>query len=151
MFFVVVLFSFLNLILIVHYPLQEIWVTLPGWGTAAPRVAPPIPTSVCRIFVSKHWDGCRCLGFVTCTYMFMYAIAHGGCTTTTRESALKVDSKRKIPCCTGESNLHQYCAGLFGPMCWAILPLLERSTDNQVDECNLSPWNDAPVSRYQWT
>ena len=30
-----------------------------------------------------------------------------GCTDTVRESALNVDSGRKIPCRTGESNLHQ--------------------------------------------
>ena len=42
----------------------------------------------------------------------MHAIAHGGCTDThVRESALKVDSGRKIPCRTGESNLRQRRAG----------------------------------------
>ena len=30
-----------------------------------------------------------------------------GCTDTVRESALKVDFRRKIPCCNGESNLRQ--------------------------------------------
>ena len=34
-----------------------------------------------------------------------------GCTDTVRESALKVDSGRKIPCRTGESNLPQRRAG----------------------------------------
>ena len=34
------------------------------------------------------------------------------CIDTTRESALKVDCRRKIPGHTGESNLHQQCAGL---------------------------------------
>ena len=33
------------------------------------------------------------------------------CTDTVRESALKVDSGRKIPCGTGESNLRQQRAG----------------------------------------
>ena len=37
----------------------------------------------------------------------MYAMAHGGCTDTVRESALKVDSGWKVPCRTGESNLPQ--------------------------------------------
>ena len=36
----------------------------------------------------------------------------GGCTDTVRESALKVDSGRKIPCHTGESKLHQRSDGL---------------------------------------
>ena len=34
-----------------------------------------------------------------------------GCTDTVRESALKVDSRRKIPCRTGESNLRRQRAG----------------------------------------
>ena len=34
-----------------------------------------------------------------------------GCTDTVRESALKVDSWRKIPCRTGESNLRRQRAG----------------------------------------
>ena len=34
-----------------------------------------------------------------------------GCTDTRRESALKVDSGRKIPCRTGESNVSQRSAG----------------------------------------
>ena len=37
----------------------------------------------------------------------MQAIAHGGVRTHVRESAMKVDSRRKIPCHTGESNLNQ--------------------------------------------
>ena len=43
----------------------------------------------------------------------MYAIAHVGCTDTVRESALKVDSGRKIPDLTGDSNLRQYGALAF--------------------------------------
>ena len=34
----------------------------------------------------------------------MREIAHGGCTDTVREYALKVDSGRKIPCRAGESK-----------------------------------------------
>ena len=45
--------------------------------------------------------------------MLMHAIAHGGCTETVRESALEVDSGRKIPCCTGDSNPREYCARAF--------------------------------------
>ena len=43
----------------------------------------------------------------------MHATAHGGCTDAVRESALKVDSGRKVPCRTGDSNPRQYCARLF--------------------------------------
>ena len=46
-------------------------------------------------------------GSLTCTQMLINAIAHGGVRTHLRESALKVDPGRKIPCHTGESNLRQ--------------------------------------------
>ena len=36
-----------------------------------------------------------------------------GCTDTLRESTLEVDSGRKIPCCTRDLNLGQYCTWLF--------------------------------------
>ena len=42
--------------------------------------------------------------FLTCAQMLMHAIAHGACTDTVTESALEVDSGRKIPCRTGDSN-----------------------------------------------
>ena len=44
-------------------------------------------------------------GSLTCAQMLMHAIAHGGRMDTLRESALKGDSGRKIPCRTGKSNL----------------------------------------------
>ena len=43
--------------------------------------------------------------------MLMHAIAHGDFTNAVRESAPKVDTIRKIPCRTGESNLPQRRAG----------------------------------------
>ena len=63
--------------------------------------------------VSKQWYGCQCSGFLTRARMLMHAIAHAGCTQTVRESAPEVDSGRKIPCRTGDSNPRQYCAELF--------------------------------------
>ena len=50
-------------------------------------------------------------GSLTCAQMFMHRIAHEGCSDTVRESALKVDSGRKIPCRTEQSNLPQRRAG----------------------------------------
>ena len=44
--------------------------------------------------------------------MLMHAIAHGDEWTHVGECALKVDSGRKIPCRTGESNLRQRRDGL---------------------------------------
>ena len=46
----------------------------------------------------------------------MHVVAHEGCINTVRESALKVDSERTIPCRTRESNPRPYCSWLFGPM-----------------------------------
>ena len=46
-------------------------------------------------------------GSLTRPQMLMHAIAHGGVRTHVRESALKVDSGRKILRRTGESNLRQ--------------------------------------------
>ena len=48
---------------------------------------------------------------MNCEIFNMYADVNAcdctpGYTDTARESALKVDSRRKIPCCTRESNLH---------------------------------------------
>ena len=50
-------------------------------------------------------------GSLTCAQMLMHVTAHGGVRTHVRESALKVDCGRKIPCRTGESNLRQRRAG----------------------------------------
>ena len=52
--------------------------------------------------------------------MLMRATAHGGCTDTIGESALEVDSGRKIPRCTRDSNPHQYCAWLFSRMLYQL-------------------------------
>ena len=46
-------------------------------------------------------------GSLTCSQMLVHAIAHESVRTPVRESSLKVDSGRKIPCRTGESNLRQ--------------------------------------------
>ena len=47
-----------------------------------------------------------------CTQMLMRMIAHKGCTYVIRESALKIDSGRKILCFSGESNLSQWQTGM---------------------------------------
>ena len=50
----------------------------------------------------------------------------GGCTDTVRESALKDNTGRKIPCRTGDSNLRQYCAWLLSR---TLYPLSYPRTD----------------------
>ena len=58
--------------------------------------------------------------------MFMHAIAHGCCRDIVRESALNVESGRKIPCRTGELNLPQLHAGptLYQPRVSVRIPLV---------------------------
>ena len=41
--------------------------------------------------------------------MLVHEVAYEGCTDTVSESALKVDSGRKIPCRSGESNPSKRC------------------------------------------
>ena len=62
--------------------------------------------------------GHQCLGFWMGMHTLVYEIVHRGssCTSTIRESALKVYPGRKISCCTGELNLRQHCVWHFGPM-----------------------------------
>ena len=95
--------------------LAGIRVALPGVNKAQQPQEQRYPfLSVCVVFscVQTMLYDCQCLEFVTCAQMSMHAIAHGGCTDTVRESALKVNSGRKIPCRTRDSNPRQYCAGL---------------------------------------
>ena len=47
-----------------------------------------------------------------CAQMMMFAIAHRAVADIVSESALKVDSGRKIPYHARDLNLHQYCAYL---------------------------------------
>ena len=60
-----------------------------------------IPIRVCSVFMCPN-NGvcCQCWRFLMWAQMLMHVTAHGGCMDTVRESALKVDSGRKIPCHT---------------------------------------------------
>ena len=72
-----------------------------GKATAAARAALPISTSVCSVFrVSKQWNGCQCLGFLTCAQMLMQAIALGGLYGHRKRvcTGKLTLSGRKIPC-----------------------------------------------------
>ena len=84
--------------------------------TTAARAALPFPTSVCGIV------GCRNGGMadrvwvfdICCVYhMLMDVIGHGHRTNTIRESALKVDSGKKVPCGIREWNWLEDCTWLF--------------------------------------
>ena len=71
--------------------------------------------SVCAVVscVQTIVCGCQCLGFLTCAQLLMHAIAQGSYTDTVRESALGVNSGRKIPWRTGDWNPRQYSSWLF--------------------------------------
>ena len=70
--------------------------------------------------VFKQWYGCQCLAFLTWAQLLMHVSARGGCTDTVRESAVNVDSGRKLPCHTGDSNSCQYCIWLFSQMLYPL-------------------------------
>ena len=56
-------------------------------------------------------------GSLSCTQMLMYVTAHAS-VWTRKETALKVDSRKKIPCRTGESNQRQlYIPSLIYDVC----------------------------------
>ena len=83
---------------------------LPSPGKAScTRVAPPNLGCMLGVFSVSiiHRTLTRTTGSLTCAQMLMHAITHEGVRTHVRESAPKVDSRRKIPCRTGESNLRQ--------------------------------------------
>ena len=71
----------------------------------------------------------RTKGSITSTQMSMYATAHGG-VRTLKESWLKVDSGKKIPCRSGELNLRQRHDG----------PMLHQLS------CIPTPWHAGPRS-----
>ena len=75
--------------------------------------------SVSMIYQTLTWT----TGSLTCAQTLMHAIAHGGVQTHVRESALRVDCGRKIPCRTGESNPRQRRDG---PMLYPLsyIPIL---------------------------
>ena len=86
---------------------------LPSQGKASrdSRATKPTAHAGCFSVSIIHRTLTSTTGSLTCTQMKIHAIAHGGCTVTVRESALKVDSGRKIPCRTGESNVRRRHAG----------------------------------------
>ena len=58
---------------------------------------------VCVAFscvLTKH--DCQDLDLLMCTQVLMRTIAHGGCTDTIMESALKKSTVKSVPCRTGE-------------------------------------------------
>ena len=90
------------------------------------RVAQPTVHAGCCSVSIVHRTLTWTTGSLTCAQMLMHAIAHGGVQTHVRESALRVDCGRKIPCRTGESNPRQRRDG---PMLYPLsyIPILRVS------------------------
>ena len=63
--------------------------------------------------MSKQWCGCQHLGFSTSEHNVDACDCNGECMDIVTECALKADSRRNMPCCTTDSNLHQHCTWLF--------------------------------------
>ena len=79
----------------------EIWVAFPHGMPAATESCYPTYSTCLAFSVSIiHQTPTWTTGTLTCAQELAYAIAHEGCADTVRESALKVDSGRKIPCLT---------------------------------------------------
>ena len=89
----------------------------PCLGEAQRPQEQPYPfLSVCGVFSCVHtmaWLPVFGIFDTLTDEMMMHAVAHAGCSDTERESALEVDSGRKMLCCTGGSNPFQHCAWLF--------------------------------------
>ena len=64
-----------------------------------------------------------------------------GCTDPIRESALKVDSGRKIPCRTGESNLRQRCADPTTYQLSYILALVSTTSLTSANSSVIKTWD----------
>ena len=100
---------------------KNIWVTIPEQGCSSCKSSATHSYKSLQHFrVSTQWHGCQCLGFLLCAQMLTHAIALRGWTNTVRESALNADSRRKNPCQTVKSNLHQYCPWLFTLMLYQL-------------------------------
>ena len=75
--------------------------------------------------------------FVLYTQMLMHAIVHRDCTDTVGESALEVDSERKIPCCAGDLNPCQYCAWLGSWMLYQLQLPVFGTLNKRPDEMHV--------------
>ena len=110
----------------------EIWVAFPGESQLRQSCATqPTMHAECFSFTIIHGTLTWTTGSLMCTQMFMHAIAHRVVQTSwLRESALKVDSGRNIPCRTWESNLYRQRAGpLLYQLSYIPTPFDKTNTD----------------------
>ena len=102
------LFLFYNCIVTRGFLPWEVRVAFPGESQLRQsRAIPPTVHAGCFSVSIIYQILTRTTGSLTRAQILKHAIAHGGVRTHVRESALKVDSGRKIHCRTGESNLRR--------------------------------------------
>ena len=83
----------------------------PGKASCDSRTTQPTVHAGCFSVSIIHRTLTWTTALLTCAQLLMHAVAHGS-VWTLNESVLRVDSGRKIPCRTGESNLPQQHDGL---------------------------------------
>ena len=82
-----------------------------GKASSDTRATQPTVHAGCFSVSIIHQTLTWAMGSLMCAQMLMRVIAQGSVRTHIRESALKVDSWRKISCRTRELNLRQRCDG----------------------------------------
>ena len=101
-------FTFYNCIVSVGFLPWEIRLAFPGESQRRQNRATQPTVHAGRFSVSIiHQTLTWTTRSLTCAQMLKHSITHGGVRTHVRESALKVDSGKKIPRRNGESNLRQ--------------------------------------------
>ena len=109
--YLLILLTFYNCIVPAGFLSWEIWVAFPGESQLQQSRYPT--QGACGVFQCFHnpLDSDMDFGILNVCTDVNACNRTRGCVDTLRESALKVDSGRKIPCCTGESNLCRWRAG----------------------------------------
>ena len=134
---------------------REIWDAFPRESQLRQsRTTQPTVHAGCFSISIIHRTPTWTTGSLTCAQTLIQAVAHGGVRTHTRESALKVDSGRKIPCRTRESNLHQPGDGLM-LQATSYIPTIKQLNELCClrllgGPSSFKSWNLEPVVRMQY-
>ena len=127
-FYLFILILFYNCIIRLGFLPWKIWVAflVESQLRQSRTVQPTVHAGYFSVSII-YWTLTWTTGSLICAQILMHGIAHGGVWDTLRKSALKVDSGRKIPCLTGESNLRRQRAGqMLYPLSYIPTHLLLR-------------------------
>ena len=121
-------YDFLLLLLLFSYPLQEIWVILPGQGYSSFKNRAIHSLKQCMQFsrVPKQKYRCQSLGFVICTLMLMRAVAHKGCMDRVCTQSLlweKNPFSSNVILCGWLGSKHQLIAAPGNRTCLSVVPV----------------------------